>query len=55
MFTCEANCKAIDMEMIFILMQINSLSQERVLHLASVWKWEFLELENDLLAIWPPA
>ena len=44
LFQSEANRKAIDMKMIFILMQIKLTFTKKVLHLASFWKWEFLEL-----------
>ena len=34
--------------MIFILMQIKLILTAKVFHLASFWKWEFLELGNAL-------
>ena len=37
------------MKMIFfILMQIELIFTRKVLHLALLWKWEFLELANGL-------
>ena len=39
-------CKAIDMKMIFFLMEIELLFTTKVLHLVSFWQWEFLELRN---------
>ena len=39
-------CKAIDMKMIFFLMEIELIFTTKVLHLVMFWKWEFLELRN---------
>ena len=36
------------MEMIFILMQIKLIFTGKVVHLASFWKWEFMELRSGL-------
>ena len=35
---------------IYILMQIKLLFTRKVLHLPSLWKWEFLELGNSLFS-----
>ena len=45
----EVKCSAFDKEMIFILMQIKLIVTRKVVHLASFWKWGFLELESGLL------
>ena len=34
--------------MIFILMQVKLIFAWKVLHLASVWQWEFKKLENEM-------
>ena len=39
-------CKAIDMKMIFFLMEIELIFTTKVLDLVSFWQWEFLELRN---------
>ena len=39
----EVKCSAFDMEMIFILMQVKLIFTRKVVHLASFWKWGFLE------------
>ena len=44
----EVKCSAFDMEMLFILMQINLIFTRKVVHLASFWKWGFLELGSGL-------
>ena len=46
LFQSNSKCKATDMKMIFILMQIKLIFTRRVLHLALFWKWEVLELRN---------
>ena len=51
-FESEAKCEVIDMKMIFfILMHIKLFFSRYVLHLASFWKWEFLELRNGLFLL----
>ena len=47
----EVKCSAFDMETIFILKQIKLIFTRKVAHLASFWKWGFLELGSGLL-IW---
>ena len=44
MFQSEAKCEATDLRM--IVQANNSL---KALHVASFWKWEFLELRKGLL------
>jgi len=46
----EVKCPAFDMEMSFILTQIKLISTGKVVHLASIWKWGFLELGSGLLS-----
>ena len=43
------------MEKIFILMQITLIFTRKVVHLASFWKWGFLELEVAYLGFWEAA
>ena len=45
----EVKCSAFHMEMIFILMQIKLIFTRTVVHVASFWKWGFLELKSGLL------
>ena len=45
----EVKCSSFDMEMSFILMQIKLIFTRKVGHLASFWKWRFLELVSGLL------
>ena len=45
----EARCKAIDMKMIFYFHANKTYFPRQVLQRDSFWKWEFLELGNDLL------
>ena len=47
----EVKCSAFDMETIFILKQMKLIFTRKVAHLASFWKWGFLELGSGLL-IW---
>ena len=44
----EVKCSAFDMEVIFILMQVKLIFTRKVVHLASFWKWGFLELGSGL-------
>ena len=44
----EVKYSAFDMEMIAILMQIKLIFTRKVVHLASFWKWGFLELGSCL-------
>ena len=44
LFQSKVKCKPIDMKTICILMQENLIFTTKILHLASFWKWEFLEL-----------
>ena len=39
----EVKCSAFNMEIIFILTQIKLIFTRKVVHLASFWKWGFLE------------
>ena len=49
MFLSQAKCEATDTKMMFfILLQIKVIFTGKVLRIASVWKWDFLELENRL-------
>ena len=45
----EVKCSAFDMKMIFILVQIKLIFTRKVVRLASIWKWGFLELGSGLL------
>ena len=47
-FQSEAKCKAIDMKMIFYSHTNITTFTREAFHLASFWKWEFLELGNEL-------
>ena len=49
LFEIEAKWQAIVLETIFITMQIKVIFTTKVVHLASFWKREFLELGNALL------
>ena len=42
-FQSEAKCEAIDMKMIFHYDAIKLIFTTKVSHLASFWKWDFLE------------
>ena len=44
----EVKCSTYDMEVIFILKQIKLIFTRKVVHLASFWKWRFLELGSGL-------
>ena len=44
----EVKCSAFDMEMFFNLMQVKLIFTRKVVHLASFWKWGFLELGSGL-------
>ena len=44
----EVKCSAFDMELFFILMQVKLIFTRKVVHLASFWKWGFLELGSGL-------
>ena len=44
----EVKCSAFNMEIIFILTQIKLIFTRKVVHLASFWKWGFLELGSGL-------
>ena len=44
LFQSEVKCEAIDMKMIFTLMQIKLIFTREVLHLTWFWKWEFVKL-----------
>ena len=46
LFQSEAKCEAIDMKIIFYSHTNQTHYPRRVLHLASYWKWTFLELGN---------
>ena len=48
LFQSEAKCEAIDIKTTVILIQIKLIFTAKVLHLASFWKWEFLELGSGL-------
>ena len=48
-FQSEAKCEAIDMKMIFNYDAKKLIFTTKVSHLASFWKWDFLELGNGLL------
>ena len=50
-FKNEGRCSAFDMEIIFITVQIKLIFTKKVVHLASFWKWEFLELRSGLLVL----
>ena len=54
LFQNEGRCSAIDMEIIFILRQIKLIFTRKVVHLASFWKWGFLELGSGLLSFSRP-
>ena len=47
----KVKCSAFDMEMvlIFILVQVKLISTRKIVHLASFWKWGFLELRMAYL------
>ena len=45
-FQSEAKCEAIDMKMIFNYDANKNHLTQKVSHLASFWKWDFLELGN---------
>ena len=45
----EVKCSAFDIEVIFILMQVQLIFTWKVGHLASFWKWGFLEVVRS----WP--
>ena len=47
-FQSEAKCKAIDMKIIFYSHTNKTTSTREVFHIASFWKWEFLELGNGI-------
>ena len=47
-FQSEAKCEAIDMKMIFNYDAKKLIFTTKVSHLASFWKWDFLELGNGL-------
>ena len=47
----DIKCSVVDMEIIFILMQIKLIFTWKVAHLASFWKFGFLELGSGLLSI----
>ena len=49
MFQSEAKWEIIDMKWFFYFHANKLIFTTKVLHLASFWKWEFLELGNDLL------
>ena len=50
LFQNEGRCSAFDMEIIsVILMQIKLIFTRKVVHLASFWKWGFLEPGSGLL------
>ena len=50
LFQSQAKCEVTDIKMIFfILMHIKPIFTRQVLHLASLWKQEFLELRNGQL------
>ena len=46
LFQTEAKCEAIDMKVIFSLMQIKFIFTRKVLYIASFLKWEFFNLRN---------
>ena len=48
LFQSEAKCEAIDIKTTVILIQMKLIFTAKVLHLASFWKWEFLELGSGL-------
>ena len=48
----EVKCSTFDMEMVFILVQIKLIFTKKVVHLASFWKWGYLELRSGLLHFW---
>ena len=48
-FQSEAKCEAIDMKMIFNYDANKLIFTTKVSHLASFWRWDFLELGNGLL------
>ena len=50
----KVNCSAFDIEMIFILMQVKLIYTRKVVHLASFWKWGFLELVGGLFPFLDP-
>ena len=43
-----SDCKGLDIKMIFNSHAMKLIFTWKVLHLASFWKWEFLELKNGL-------
>ena len=47
-FQSEAKCKAMDMKIIFYSRTNKTTSTREVFHIASFWKWEFLELGNGI-------
>ena len=47
-FQSEAKCKVIDMKIIFYSNTNKTTSTREVFHMASFWKWEFLELGNGI-------
>ena len=49
-FKAKLSAKPLIWKWSFILMQMKPIIARKVLHLASVWKWEFLELGNCLFA-----
>ena len=48
-FQSEAKCEAIDMKMIFNCDANKTHFHNKVSHLASLWKWDVLDLGNGLL------
>ena len=51
LFQNEGRCSAFDMKSFFTLMQIKLIFTRKVVHLASFWKWGFLELRSGLLKL----
>ena len=52
-FNARLSAKPLMWKYFFTLIQIKLICTRKVLHLASFWKWEFLELGNGLVqSIW---
>ena len=51
LFPSKVDCEAIDMKIIFSLMQITLIFTRKVLHWASFWKWESVKLGNGLCLV----
>ena len=52
-FKARLSAKLLIWKLLFILMQKKLIYKRKVLHSASFWKWEFLELGNSLLSLSP--